>query len=590
MQRLFPGMGEHLSDDRLVDLFSRELPLVQRWIARRHLAMCEVCQARQIELEGWRSDRVIADFQASRSRRALTLPPEHGAEFKQWLKTTVQQTAAQQRPPRRTRLSLPPANILISRLFAMNTILISGAVLTAAGLVLLFTSWWQQRVPKISSNDLLTRAEQWDRPQSSVPTGVIRQRVLITTHTHSVERAIYRDVQRVRRPRRVTLAGPEEQIKNNLDKAGVDWDAPLSASRYQAWHDHLRNREDQVAWAGAHLLRLTTVAAGGPVSEQSLTVRDTDFHPVQRRVVFRDRETIEIAELDFKVSPWGPENENFFEPLGGMNTAGSSPRVLMFPRVPEKVTESQLDETELSARLILNNLRADTGEQVTIARTAQDVEVNGLVETADRKRALQSQLATVSHLKVSIRSVQEEQSLPGSDSGIKSVQVTSMPELESPFESYLLAHGRSVREISALQQQLFKAALTVSQESNAIADLRRRFVGGGQTSVLASATAAELLYNHHERLDDALRKERDLLAEAQAVGSNSERASQPASLLDGANENLALCKELTQTSGPATRSAEAILADMSVRLNGLTDAARKAYERPLDNSAQSGKK
>jgi len=586
MQRLFPEIEEHLDDDRLVRLFSRELPFVRRWIARRHLAMCESCRERQIALEGWRSDRVFEDFRAARSGAASTLPAGHRAEFQQWLQRSMQEDAARQRRRLHARWKLLPATFSMFRAFAMNPFFVSGVALTVAGLMMLFAYWTQQRVPKIGSWDLLARAEQWDRPQSPASTGVIYQTVRITVQKHSVERALYRDVQRIRRPRRVALTQPDQRIKSTLDEAGVDWDEPLSASRYQEWHDRQRNREDQVARAGAHLLRLTTVAAGGPVSEQSLTVRDTDFHPVRRTVVFRDRGTIEIAELDYKVSPWGPENESFFEPLGDLNAAGSSARVLVFPRSAEKLTEGQLDETELSARLVLNRLHADTGEQVTIARTAQDVEVKGIVETAERKRALQSELATVPHLKVSIRSVQEEQGLPGSDGGIKSVQVASMPELESPLETYLLARGRG----GVLQQQLFEAALTLSQESNAIEDLRRRFAGGGQTSVLASATAAQLLYNHHERLEESLRKERELLAQMQIAGNGPGRASQASSLLEDANENLALCKELTQTSGPATRSAETILANLSASLNDLTDAARKAYERPLENSAQSEKK
>ena len=108
--------------------------------------------------------------------------------------------------------------------------------------------------------------------------------------------------------------------------------------------------------------------------------------------------------------------------------------------------------------------------------------------------------------------------------------------------------------------------------------------------MLASATTAQLLYNHHERLEEALRKERELLTQAQIAGSSKGHASQASSLFEDASKNLTLCKELTQTSGPAARSAETILGDMSASLNDLADAARKAYERPLDNSAQSEKK
>ncbi len=49
------------------------------------------------------------------------------------------------------------------------------------------------------------------------------------------------------------------------------------------------------------------------------------------------------------------------------------------------------------------------------------------------------------------------------------------------------------------------------------------------------------------------------------------------SLVDAAGKNLALAKELTQTDSPAVRSAETILADMTVTLNDLSVGAQDAY-------------
>jgi len=54
--------------------------------------------------------------------------------------------------------------------------------------------------------------------------------------------------------------------------------------------------------------------------------------------------------------------------------------------------------------------------------------------------------------------------------------------------------------------------------------------------------------------------------------------------------NLALCKELTQTSGPAGRSEETILVEMFATLHDLTAHAHDAYEKPQGDFALSGKK
>jgi hypothetical protein len=154
---------------------------------------------------------------------------------------------------------------------------------------------------------------------------------------------------------------------------------------------------------------------------------------------------------------------------------------------------------------MLNNLHADTGEQIEIARTERGVEVKGLVETNERKRELQTHLKTVPHLTVSIQSVTDLKSYPGLNDGVRSIKTASMVDLQSPFETYLLAHGRSVRDITLLEQRLFDNSLTISQESKAIDELQARFVRSNQMTVITSAIVSELICSHHERLQTALK-------------------------------------------------------------------------------------
>ncbi len=210
-------------------------------------------------------------------------------------------------------------------------------------------------------------------------------------------------------------------------------------------------REDHIARAGTHLLRLTTTVPEGVVAEQSLTVRDTDFHPVLRTVELRDSGTVEIAEVDFKILPWSAVDVNAFEPLESATTsiAANPARVLSFPRTPEALPDAQLDETELAARLILNQLHADTTEQLAIQRDAHGVAVAGLVETDERKRALQSQLRMVPHLTVSIRSVEEVKSKPNADDDVVSIVTASPANQPSQLQTYLQAHD-AVSERSIL--------------------------------------------------------------------------------------------------------------------------------------------
>jgi hypothetical protein len=412
--------------------------------------------------------------------------------------------------------------------------------------------------------------------------------------TESISRAIYRDPQGRRKPKPVKLDASQEQVKNTLTAAGLDWDEPLSASGYQNWHDHQHVREDHIARAGRHLLRLTTMVPDGLVAEQSLTVRDTDFHPVQRTVELRDSGTVEIAEVDFKILPWSAVDANAFEPLESPMTsiAASPARVLTFPHLPETPSEGQLDEAELAARLILNQLHADTSEELEIHRGSQAVAVTGLVETEDRKRELQAELETVPHVTAAIRSVQDLTANPSSADAVQTVATGSMPEQLSPLQAYLKAQGRSVGDINTLAGSLFRNALAISQESRDIADLQSRFGADVQRTAIASATLSELIYSHHERLEAALRRERALLAEARNAASSGQDAGAPhaVSLTDAATRNLELTQELTQSQRPAERTADRILAEMSLAIDDLTAGAHDAYAKSQGNTALSGKK
>lgn len=295
--------------------------------------------------------------------------------------------------------------------------------------ILSFSFWWQQRAPRIGENALLVRAEKWDTASLGATTrGVVFQAVRITMTKRSkketIDRSIYRDTQGKRQPKHVSLNASQEQVKSALTTAGLEWDEPLSASAYQSWHDHQHVREDHIARAGSHLLRLTTKVPEGIIAEQSLTVRDSDFHPVQRTVELRNSGTVEIAEVDFKILPWNAVDANLFEPLevATTNAVGVNPaHVLTFPKMPEVLTDSQLDGAELATKLVLNQLHADAGEQIEIRRGPQGIAVEGVVDTDARKRELQAGLRMVPHVIPSIQSVDD----------LKPIPVSQTPQLMS---------------------------------------------------------------------------------------------------------------------------------------------------------------
>ncbi len=586
LKKLIPNLHDHLSDGHMASLFCNELPFVERLIAKRHLAKCWHCRVRQGDLEGRRANAIIDLYCGAFNSEDLELSAGPRAEFARRLELHIERL-----PPRRWWAVRLPKISLLHSLPMTPSFAILG--LLALATTISFLSWWRQRVPDITSNTLLVRAERWDSSNLATASGVVYQSVRITAPKLTMDRSIYRDLEGKRSLKPVKLLATQEKLKIELARAGVNWDEPIAASDYQTWHDHQRVRVDKIARAGTHLLRLTTTVPDSSVSAQSLTVRDTDFHPVRRTVALRDIGTVEIAELDFKILPWSAVEADVFESIGDMASSvlASRARVLQFPKIPQIVTQEQLDEAELGARLALNQLHADIGEQIEIHRDQQKIEVLGIVETDERKREMQMQLRMVPHVTVSILSVADLKDAPenGSSAG---VQTASMPDLQSPLEISLLAHGRSVSDINVLEQRLFNVALTISQESKAIIDLQTRFAPKAQRTIVAAATLSELIYSHRERLAVALKSERSLVREAEITPGAATAAFEPKvfSLVDAADRNLALSKELTQTNSPATRCAEQILAEMSVSIGDLTTAANEVYGKSQGAPTLSGKK
>ncbi len=555
--RFIPDLQDHLTDSQLASLFCGEMTFVQRWAARQHLKQCWQCRLRKDDLEGLRSERIFARY---KNRRREWLSDEPEQEFSRRLRLQMQNFT----PPKSRRVFVP--KISLPGLPPMNPALVTAMVLAFAT-VLSFYFWWQQRAPRITSNALLVRAEKWDTASFNSTPGVVYQAVRITMtkdrEKETVSRAIYHDTQGKRRPKQIKLDENGERVRSMMITAGLDWDEPLSASGYQNWHDRQHVREDHIVRAGPHLLKLTTIAPQGPVVEQSLTVRDTDFHPVERTLSLRDSGTVEIAEVDFKLLPWSAVDAGVFEPLETMPTslASSPARVLPFPRLPEVLSEGQIDEAELGARLMLNQLHADTGEDIQIRRSAQGVTVEGVVETEGRKSELKTRLQLVPHVTLAIRSAEEAAAHPSAADDVHTIATDSMPDQLSPLQTYMRAQGRSVGDINSLTQRFFETSLAISQESKVIADLQKRFSPGEQRTAIADATLSELIYSHHQRLEAALRRERDLLAEARDSISSGQDASspQPVSLIDAAERNLRLTKELTRPNillrGRQTRSS-----------------------------------
>ena len=559
--------------------------MVEAWIATRHLARCWYCQNRRWALEGPAAEEMVNLYRnvVIHPFEDQTLQEKSRAEFAQWLQCEIRRASLAGReeplsPPRRLHPVLPGVSVGLA----------VGVVL---GSVAISVSW--RRAPHMSANALLVRAEQQDHASTGAIRGVARQTVRIKAGRQTLARSVYWDLQGKRHPRPKKLDANEEELKVSLNRAGVAWDRPISACDYQDWHDHQHVRTDRITQTGDHLLTLTTTVPEGIVVQESITIRDTDFHPVERTIGFRDRDTVEIAELDYSVVPWSAVDPDEFEPVESRTATRFSglahPQAgLAAPRVSNP---QELDATELAARFVLNRMNADEGEQIEVHRSEQGIEVVGMVHSADRKRELIDQLMTVPGVKVSIRSESDVRLIPMTKTPTASVETTELPDNPSALEIYLRPRSVPLDEVNSLETELFGEALIISTESRSIAELKSRFVHPDQLPIVALGTLSELLYSHHERLQTALGKERAILARLTGTSSPVDRSAGSRALLlvDAAANNLALARELTQTNAAKPRGAGQILSEMADALNGLTLACRQTFADAGEN-AKTGRK
>jgi RNA polymerase sigma factor (sigma-70 family) len=461
---------------------------------------------------------------------------------------------------------------------AMNPLLASALVLGFASILCFFV--WMHRTPSMTASALLSHAERWDAGAS--PAGeskVIYQKVRIETPRKTLERSIYRDSAGRRKPRQKPLGPDEQQVRDRLARAGINWDQPLSAASYEGWRERQSVARDVVTSGDGGLLTLTTTAPSDPeIQQETFTVRASDFHPVSRTIELRDSGSIEIAELNYDVLPWGAVNDSLFEPESTLSGPGVPVHPSLMIHVPVSLTEAQLDMAELSARLVLNRLGLDANSRIEISHGADGLHVQGIVDTEAQKSQLQTQLRLIPHVFPSILTVQEMAAASTSNSGITSIYESSeAAEAPSSLERYFTEQGLDHKGLSLAAQEFVEGSFAVKHETEQVATLLQRFSTNPTLPIEARTALGELLVQHKTALLAALGREERALMAVQLIGHPSSTSASGAddvqSLREDAETNFALCVELTSGSESTPRHAQMIAPQLASSIAALRTAA-----------------
>ncbi|MDQ3748069.1 MAG: hypothetical protein M3367_03475 [Acidobacteriota bacterium] len=233
------------------------------------------------------------------------------------------------------------------------------------------------------------------------------------------------------------------ELKEILQKNRMDIIQPLSAQSFAAWRNGANIARETVEKSvnadGAEVLTIRTMvelaSEKGLITFAEFSVRTRDWHPIKLKFEVQNDvpQSFELIETNFEIVSFSNLNPNILPPdeVLSVSTAQPkpSPSVAESPENNEEIaTNTNADiapintktsekpliataERELEVLRVLQDAKADLGEQISLERRADGrLYVNGIVETAERKaeltRALQS-VADNRTVKINIQTVSE---------------------------------------------------------------------------------------------------------------------------------------------------------------------------------------
>lgn len=556
-------LTRHLSEDALTRLAFQELPAKRASQANRHLHHCSACHSRFNDLAHTaqtiveHSEYVVNHLESlSRSRRDAFI------ERLDVLLDSVPSSPT----PQQVEMQY---ETLTGGYFA--PLLKSILTVVCAGLVLL--SVWHLHLRSVSAAEFLNRAVASDRsPQTTGGPGVIQRRFRIKTAKRTIEHDAYTDVTG-RQLENANAQAEDGDLAIRLALAGVSWDDPLSAASFKEWHDLQPDPSDDVSNSGGGLLTIRTRVSSTSIAQESLTVREDTFHPVERTVEFRESDTVDISEVGLDFLSNEAANNLFSTVAPAISTAA--------PRAPARAlipSQGQLNETELEARLILNQNNADTGEQIEITQNARGVRIDGLVESENRKKKLSESLQGLPFLSVLIRSLDDLDSSSGRAPQVDATQEQSAVAPVSRLEQYFLKQGRSRDDLGRISAGLFDSSLAVNRSSRSIEQLSLRFSSSEHLSPAAIQARDELLSRTVERLLNDLKEQQQFLEAADldpdsTVFPPNNSGDESSDLAHLAEIDMTVTKDLISGSAESSRSESAMAGDLAQTIMKLRAAA-----------------
>jgi hypothetical protein len=357
----------------------------------------------------------------------------------------------------------------------------------------------------------------------------------------------------------------------------ADLGRPLSSTNYEVWRDSIRQESEEVLEGRllngdpATILRVSGQGPfpPGAIVGAEFTVRAADWHPVGQRLLVQKHEEVvdySLGEVAFEVMALSAVPSSIFAERAPARarTLETAVRRLMPVPVHSDLwagdadllpSEADLTAAEVEARYALHSVRACIGRPIAVRVGIGRIEVEGVVDTKERKAEVLLALRGIPRVAAEIRSVAEVAGIPrgeGIPAPLDEPPVGDAPKPKLPAEDLLRRYfgagkcaGRPSDTQSACVQEeiasLSREALAHSEGAQAHAWALRRLVEWGpflERDELRTATRRllEIMVRDHM---DALRNELEQshaqlkpILSALLGGESSRKENQPIEMQD----------------------------------------------------------
>lgn len=229
--------------------------------------------------------------------------------------------------------------------------------------------------PTLKANELLERASAAEerRPSSD---GAQSVNVRVTGPGASAVRSM-----RIR-PGAVLTRG--ESVV--LERAGLEWRAPLSAAAFSRWRQQLRSKSDRVTETGSEIT-IETRSLEGEIRSGTLWLERPTLRPFRIEWELADQSRIRIDEAEGAGELAASSRSEKAADGAGTDGAASVANGAGAAAGAAEV-EAELNHVEVEVRRALHRAGADVTEDVTLARSTRQITVSGVVSSAARKTEL----------------------------------------------------------------------------------------------------------------------------------------------------------------------------------------------------------